>query len=145
MFACTDLVEAPWTVVKSNDKKRARLEAMRYVLSLISCPDKDERVIGRPDPLIVGPAPLLAESTRLARQPQRAAAPAARRRHERAPSRSLLTSYSAMPAATPAFRDSAGPRIGMRTTASQVSSTSRDRPLPSEPMTSTSGPSARSS
>jgi polyphosphate kinase 2 len=52
MFACTDLAGAPWTVVKSNDKKRARLEAMRYVLSLISYPDKDERVIGRPDPLI---------------------------------------------------------------------------------------------
>ena len=67
MFACTDLADAPWTVVKSNDKKRARLEAMRYVLSLISYPDKDERVIGRPDPLIAGPAPLLAESVRLAR------------------------------------------------------------------------------
>ena len=33
MFFYTDLADAPWTVVKSNDKKRARLEAMRYVLS----------------------------------------------------------------------------------------------------------------
>jgi polyphosphate kinase 2 len=56
MFACTDIAEAPWTVVRSNDKKRARLEAMRYVLSQFSYPDKDEHVIGRPDPLIVGPA-----------------------------------------------------------------------------------------
>jgi polyphosphate kinase 2 len=56
MFACTDSAEAPWTVVKSNDKKRARLEAMRYVLAQFSYPDKDEHVIGRPDPLIVGPA-----------------------------------------------------------------------------------------
>jgi polyphosphate kinase len=56
MFACTDIAEAPWTVVKSNDKKRARLEAMRYVLAQFSYPDKDHRIVGRPDPLIVGPA-----------------------------------------------------------------------------------------
>lgn len=56
MFACTDIAEAPWTVVRSNDKKRARLEAMRYVLSRFSYPDKDEHIVGRPDPLIVGPA-----------------------------------------------------------------------------------------
>ena len=34
MFHYTDTPHAPWTVVKSNDKKRARLEAMRHVLSL---------------------------------------------------------------------------------------------------------------
>jgi len=61
MFFYTDLADAPWTVVKSNDKKRARLEAMRYVLSRVAYHDKDERVVGRPDPLIVGPAPLLHE------------------------------------------------------------------------------------
>ncbi len=55
MFARTDIAEAPWTVVRSNDKKRARLEAMRYVLAQFSYPDKDESVVGRPDPLIVGP------------------------------------------------------------------------------------------
>jgi hypothetical protein len=49
-------------VVKSNDKKRARLEAMRYVLSRVPYEDKDESVVGRPDPLIVGPAPLLHET-----------------------------------------------------------------------------------
>jgi len=48
--------------VKSNDKKRARLEAMRYVLSRVSYGGKGEQVIGQPDPLIVGPAPLLHES-----------------------------------------------------------------------------------
>jgi polyphosphate kinase 2 len=57
MFRCTDLADAPWTVVKSNDKKRARLEAMRYVLSLFPYSGQDEHVVGRPDPLIVGPAP----------------------------------------------------------------------------------------
>jgi polyphosphate kinase len=55
MFARTDIAEAPWTVVRSNDKRRARLEAMRYVLAQFSYPDKDESVVGRPDPLIVGP------------------------------------------------------------------------------------------
>jgi polyphosphate kinase len=62
MFFYTDLADAPWTVVKSNDKKRARLEAMRYVLSRVPYADRDEMVVGRPDPLIVGPAPLLHES-----------------------------------------------------------------------------------
>jgi polyphosphate kinase 2 len=58
MFFHTDLADAPWTVVKSNDKKRARLEAMRHVLSLVVYEDKDEQAVGLPDPLIVGPAPL---------------------------------------------------------------------------------------
>ncbi len=61
MFFYTDLPDAPWTVVKSNDKKRARLEAMRYVLSRVPYQDRDELVVGRPDPLIVGPAQLLHE------------------------------------------------------------------------------------
>jgi polyphosphate kinase 2 len=62
MFYYTDLADAPWTVVKSNDKKRARLEAMRHVLSRVPYEDRDETVVGRPDPLIVGPAPLLHET-----------------------------------------------------------------------------------
>jgi polyphosphate kinase len=40
-------------VVKSNDKKCARVNAMRYVLSKFEY-DKDHDVVGRPDPLIVG-------------------------------------------------------------------------------------------
>jgi polyphosphate kinase 2 len=56
MFARTDMADTPWTVVKSNDKRRARLEAMRYVLARSSYQDKDQQVAGRPDPLIVGPA-----------------------------------------------------------------------------------------
>ncbi|HEY5362231.1 MAG TPA: polyphosphate kinase 2 [Streptosporangiaceae bacterium] len=63
MFFFTDLADAPWTVVKSNDKKRARLEAMRYVLSRVHYADRDEAVVGRPDPLIVGPAPALFETS----------------------------------------------------------------------------------
>jgi polyphosphate kinase len=63
MFFFTDLADAPWTVVKSNDKKRARLEAMRYVLSQIPYADRDEQVVRVSDPLIVGPAPSLYESS----------------------------------------------------------------------------------
>ncbi len=62
MFFFTDLADAPWTVVKSNDKKRARLEAMRYVLSRVAYADRDDTVACHPDPLIVGPAPSLYES-----------------------------------------------------------------------------------
>jgi polyphosphate kinase len=62
MFFHTDRAEVPWTVVKSNDKKRARLEALRYVLSSMDYAEKDEQLVGVPDPLIVGPAPLLQES-----------------------------------------------------------------------------------
>lgn len=56
MFFYTDTADAPWTIVKSNDKKRARLEAMRYVLSTLDYPDKDLSVARAPDPLIIGHA-----------------------------------------------------------------------------------------
>ena len=56
MFAWTDTETAPWTVVKSNDKKRARINAMRHVLSRFDYDNKDYEVVGRPDPLIVGRA-----------------------------------------------------------------------------------------
>ncbi|WP_102145276.1 polyphosphate kinase 2 [Mycobacterium hubeiense] len=56
MFAWTDTEVAPWTVVKSNDKKRARVNAMRFVLSKFDYDDKDHEVVGKPDPLIVGRA-----------------------------------------------------------------------------------------
>ena len=53
MFFYTNTATAPWTVIKSNCKKRARLEAMRYVLSQIPYEGKDETVARAPDPLIV--------------------------------------------------------------------------------------------
>ncbi len=55
MFRFTHTAHAPWTVVRSNDKKRARLEALRHVLSLFDYDDKDPEVAGTPDALIVGP------------------------------------------------------------------------------------------
>lgn len=56
VFHYTDTPEAPWTVVKSNDKKRGRLEAMRHVLATMDYAGKDVDVVGKPDPLIVGSA-----------------------------------------------------------------------------------------
>lgn len=56
MFAATDTDIAPWIVVKSNDKKRARINAMRYVLDKVDYDDKDHDAVGEPDPLIVGRA-----------------------------------------------------------------------------------------
>jgi polyphosphate kinase len=56
MFFYTDTADAPWVIVKSNDKKRARLNAMRHFLSTIDYPDKDLSVVQAPDPLIVGRA-----------------------------------------------------------------------------------------
>ena len=54
MFFFTDTSDAPWIVVKSNCKKRARLNAMRYVLHKIPYDKKDIKRIGRIDPLLVG-------------------------------------------------------------------------------------------
>ncbi|MCY4511560.1 MAG: polyphosphate kinase 2 [Acidobacteria bacterium] len=56
MFFYTDTADAPWTVIKSDDKKRARIAAMQHFLSRLSYPDKDSGVVAGPDPLIVGPA-----------------------------------------------------------------------------------------
>jgi len=56
MFFDTDTANAPWTVIKSKDKKRARLECMKHFLASIDYPDKDSCVVGSPDPLIVGRA-----------------------------------------------------------------------------------------
>ncbi|HQZ00286.1 MAG TPA: polyphosphate kinase 2 [Propionicimonas sp.] len=53
MLAGTDTDHAPWITVRSNDKKRARLNAMRYFLSQFEYEDKDHAVVGEPDPLIV--------------------------------------------------------------------------------------------
>ncbi|REE02807.1 polyphosphate kinase 2 [Citricoccus nitrophenolicus] len=53
MFLHTDTDHAPWTTIRSNDKKRARLNAMRYFLTQFEYDGKDHEVIGTPDPLIV--------------------------------------------------------------------------------------------
>ena len=54
MFARTSSEHCPWTVVRSNDKKRGRVNAIRHVLHQLPYPGKDDAVVGTPDPLIVG-------------------------------------------------------------------------------------------
>jgi hypothetical protein len=61
MFHYTDTTEAPWTVVKSNDKKRARLEAIKHILSKFDYEGRNEEVIGKPDQLLIGPPSVLSE------------------------------------------------------------------------------------
>ena len=60
MFLHTDTSDAPWTVIKSDCKKRARLNAMRYVLHRMTYTNKDVKAIGSVDTLIVGRASLVA-------------------------------------------------------------------------------------
>lgn len=54
MFHFTDTVDAPWTVIKSDCKKRARLNALRHVLNNIQYEGKEVASIGPTDPLLVG-------------------------------------------------------------------------------------------
>ncbi|MDD0811955.1 polyphosphate kinase 2 [Curvibacter sp. RS43] len=61
MFFDTDTADAPWTVIKSDCKKRARLNAMRYVLHMLAYTNKDGEQIGKLDPLIVGRAHVVYE------------------------------------------------------------------------------------
>ncbi len=61
MFFETDTADAPWTVIKSDCKKRARLNAMRYVLHKLPYNNKDLAQMGKLDPLIVGRAHVVYE------------------------------------------------------------------------------------
>jgi polyphosphate kinase 2 len=54
MFVHCDTSDAPWTVIKSDCKKRARLNALRYLLHRLPYTKKDSAAIGAVDPLIVG-------------------------------------------------------------------------------------------
>lgn len=61
MFFATDTADSPWTVIKSDDKKRARLNALRYVLHALPYKDKDIKRIGPVDDLLVGRANIIHE------------------------------------------------------------------------------------
>jgi polyphosphate kinase len=61
MFFYTDTADAPWTVVKSDCKKRARLNALRYVLHRLPYSNKDLDTVGPVDPLLVGRANVVYE------------------------------------------------------------------------------------
>ena len=59
MFFYTDTADAPWTIIKSDDKKRARLNCLQHFLSQLPYPNKDRHLIAGPDPLIVGSSRLV--------------------------------------------------------------------------------------
>ena len=61
MFFHTDTADAPWTVIKSDDKKRARLNALRFLLHSFPYEGKDAGRIGVADPLLVGRAHIVFE------------------------------------------------------------------------------------
>ncbi|MCC7217719.1 MAG: polyphosphate kinase 2 [Burkholderiales bacterium] len=61
MFFHTDTADAPWTVIKSDCKKRARLNALRYLLHSFPYKAKDVERIGAVDPLLVGRAQFVHE------------------------------------------------------------------------------------
>jgi polyphosphate kinase 2 len=63
IFRSTHTVAAPWTVIRANDQRRARLEAIRFVLSQMNYEGKDARAVGKPDPLIVGSGPGFFDAT----------------------------------------------------------------------------------
>ena len=69
MFFYTDTEQAPWTVIKSNDKKRGRINALRHVLTNLHYTDRDLERVGVPDPLIVAGAALVFEPGEHRRRP----------------------------------------------------------------------------
>lgn len=54
MMFHTDTKDSPWTVVRSDDKKRGRINCMRHFLNALDYPDKDPDVVYPPDSLIIG-------------------------------------------------------------------------------------------
>jgi polyphosphate kinase 2 len=63
MFRSTHTAFAPWTVVKSNDKRRGRIESMRFVLSRFDYTGKNPAVVGWADPALVGPPGVVLEDS----------------------------------------------------------------------------------
>ena len=54
MFRFTHTPTCPWTVIRANDQRRARLEAMRSILTSVDYEGRNTKLIGKPDPKIVG-------------------------------------------------------------------------------------------
>ncbi len=75
MFFYTDTADAPWTVIKSDDKKRARINAIRYLLNSVPYPKKDLKIVIPPDPLIIGSASEIYEAGEAARIDQKEKTP----------------------------------------------------------------------
>lgn len=65
MFYYTNTPGSPWVIVKSDDKKRARIECMRHFLSQLDYPDKNEKIATAPDPNIVSIAPFHGQMSKI--------------------------------------------------------------------------------
>lgn len=66
MFSHTDTADAPWVVIKSDDKKRARINCLRHFLTLFDYPERNGAVACAPDPLLVGqPSKVVEEAERV--------------------------------------------------------------------------------
>ncbi len=61
MLAATHSKTTPWTVVRANDKKRARLNVIRHVLAAFAYPGRDDACVGKTDPLILGGPELITD------------------------------------------------------------------------------------
>jgi polyphosphate kinase 2 len=61
MLFYTDTADAPWTIVRSDDKKRARLNAIKHILYTIPYAGKDKDIVTPPDPHVVGSAKAIYE------------------------------------------------------------------------------------
>jgi polyphosphate kinase len=114
MLRHTDVPEAPWTIIKSNDKRRARLEAMRHLLSLFDYQGKDTVAAGAVDPLIAGPAARMPELADGPFEPVLAAAVAAPRTRPRARRRTAASADSADLVQRDASGDSGVEGLGAR-------------------------------
>ena len=66
MFFHTDTKDAPWTVIRSDDKKRGRINCMRHFLSSLDYDNPDRSVACAPDPLIVGSVQYIRERDEIA-------------------------------------------------------------------------------
>jgi polyphosphate kinase 2 (PPK2 family) len=62
MFEYTDTPESPWLVVRSDDKKRARINCIMHVLNSLPYSNKNKKLVVPPDPRILGPAKTMYES-----------------------------------------------------------------------------------
>ncbi|WP_339728682.1 polyphosphate kinase 2 [uncultured Gimesia sp.] len=63
MFMATDTKACPWTVIRSDDKKRARLNCLRYVLNQLNYPNKDESLVENFDSQIIGPKEVIYDTS----------------------------------------------------------------------------------
>jgi len=73
MLFYTNTADAPWTIVRSDDKKRARLNAMKFLLSSIPYDGKNEKLVNSLDPKIVGTAEAIYEHGERVQKPKAAA------------------------------------------------------------------------